>query len=113
MISNHERGKVDDRGKTSQRQLQERFKFQRTIERLDVENNRHLAKISGSFLVRNAGTRLSKSFLLRTARVHSDPVQYIHHPRDQGLLQPVETRQCAQFLLDGGDEVLRLHYSRG
>ena len=41
-----------------QRKLQERFILQRTVKCVDIENDRNLAKITGSFLVRNYRTCL-------------------------------------------------------
>ena len=108
-----DRGKARCRGEIPQSKLQGRPEFQREVQSVDVEDNRHVAKIAASFFPRHDPTRYSEPSLLRSARVHPHSLQHVHRPGDQGLLQSAEARQRAQFLHDGGDEVLRFHRPRG
>ena len=96
-----------------QHELQKRSELQRSIERVDTEADRKLAKFRPLLLTGNDRARVSKCSRLRSARVHSDSWIHVLRPRDRGFLRSDEARQRAQFFLDGGDKVLRVRDPRG
>lgn len=87
-----EHGTFRYRREILQRKLQERFMLQRTIKCVDIENDWNLAKIAGSFLVRNHRTRLFMLFQLHLTRVHPDTRCYVLSSRDERFLRSNETR---------------------